>query len=274
MRLMVKWRPTSRRNGTYSSVSSHSALSSMIASVGPSPNVRKRSNTRRIAAMLASMSSSRQQLAALVLARRIADLGRAAAHQHDRPVARLLQPAQHHDLDQAADMEARRGRVEADVGGDDLPLRQRVERRGVGQLVDVAALVEQLEEGGRYAVMRRRLASCLARCYCDRDAAQPRSRTRRRRRPSAGFKLWAKVDHAAALGAQWRRPTSGSASARLLERFVIPEADRAVARRRAVADDLFRGLSPAGGRGRPIASGISRRRAIGRPMISPATAKA
>ena len=123
-----------------------SALLTMIASVGPSPKVRKRSNTRRIAAMLASISSSREQLAALVLARGIADLGRAAAHQHDRLVARLLQPAQQHDLDEVADVEARRGRVEADIGGDDLLLRQRIERRGVGHLVDVAALVEQLEK--------------------------------------------------------------------------------------------------------------------------------
>src|SRR5688500_19827452 len=39
--------PISRRKGIYSSLSSHSALSSMMASVGPSPKVRKRSKTRR-----------------------------------------------------------------------------------------------------------------------------------------------------------------------------------------------------------------------------------
>ena len=50
----------------------------------------------------------RQQLAALVLARRIADHGRAAAHQRDRLAAGLLQPVQHHDLHQRADVQ--RGR--------------------------------------------------------------------------------------------------------------------------------------------------------------------
>ena len=83
---------------------SQSALSTMIASVGPSPKVSNRSNTVRIEAMLAWIVSG-EQLAALVLARGIADLGRAAAHQHDRLVPRLLQPPQQHDLHQAADME-------------------------------------------------------------------------------------------------------------------------------------------------------------------------
>ncbi len=99
-----------------------------------------------------------QQLAALVLAGRIADLGRAAAHQHDRLVTGLLQPAQHHDLDKAADVKARRGRVEADVAGHDLLRRQGVEALGVGQLVDVAALVEQLQERGTVLGHARRLA--------------------------------------------------------------------------------------------------------------------
>src|SRR3546814_3620458 len=39
-----------------------------------------------------------EQLARLVAAGGIAHLGGAAAHQGDRPVAGLLQPAQHHDL--------------------------------------------------------------------------------------------------------------------------------------------------------------------------------
>ena len=99
-----------------------------------------------------------QELPALVLAGRIADLGRPAAHQDDRLVPRLLHPAQDHDLDEASDMEARRGRVEADVAGHDLPLRQGVQPGGVGQLVDVAALVEQLEEGGTVLGHSRRLA--------------------------------------------------------------------------------------------------------------------
>jgi len=40
-----------------------------------------------------------------VLAGRVADLGRAAAHQDDGLATRLLKPAQHHDLDQAADVQ-------------------------------------------------------------------------------------------------------------------------------------------------------------------------
>ena len=59
-----------------------------------------------------------EELARLVLARRVADARRAAAHQRDRPVAGLLEPAQHHDREQVADVEARRRAVEADIGGD------------------------------------------------------------------------------------------------------------------------------------------------------------
>ena len=59
-----------------------------------------------------------ENAAALVLAGRIADARRAAAHQRDRPVAGLLQPVQHHDRQQRADMQRGRGAVEADIGGD------------------------------------------------------------------------------------------------------------------------------------------------------------
>ena len=59
-----------------------------------------------------------QQLAAFVLAGRIADLGGAAADKRDRPVPAALQNAKHHDADEIADMQARRGAVEADIGGD------------------------------------------------------------------------------------------------------------------------------------------------------------
>ncbi len=165
-----------------------------------------------------------QQLAALVLAGRIADLGRPAAHQHDRLVARLLQPAQHHDLDQAADVQARRGRVEADVAGHDLPLRQGVEPCGVGQLMDVAALVEQLA-GGRngtrscapLSVMLSRPATA-GRCsstFVPHPATLP---------SEPGFKVWANVDHAAAFGAAATTNIWFGVGAPA-SRFVIPEAD-------------------------------------------------
>ena len=68
-----------------------------------------------------------EQLAALVAAGRIADLGGAAAHQHDRLVAGLLEAAQQHDLDQAADVQRWRGGVEADIAGHHWSRRQRVE---------------------------------------------------------------------------------------------------------------------------------------------------
>ena len=67
-------------------------------------------------ALLASICGDREQLAAFVLARRVADHRRAAAHQRDRLAARLLQPVQHHDLDERADVQRRRGAIEADVG--------------------------------------------------------------------------------------------------------------------------------------------------------------
>ena len=63
-------------------------------------------------------------------------------------MAGALQPVEQHDLHQAADVQARRGAVEADVGGDD-PLAQRsVERGLVGDLVDEAARSERVEEFG------------------------------------------------------------------------------------------------------------------------------
>ncbi len=89
-----------------------------------------------------------QQRALLVLVGGIADLGGAAAHDHDRPMAGLLQPAQHHDLNQAADMQAVGSGVEADVGHDDALGRRLVQRLQVGALVNVAALAEHAQEVG------------------------------------------------------------------------------------------------------------------------------
>ena len=58
----------------------------------------------------------RQQLALVVAEGRIADHRGAAAHQRDRPVAGLLQPVEHRDGDQIADVQAGRRRVVADIG--------------------------------------------------------------------------------------------------------------------------------------------------------------
>ena len=87
-----------------------------------------------------------EELAALVLARRVADLGRAAADQRDRAVAGALHPAQHHDADEVADVQAVGGAVEADVGGQPLPRRERVDRVEIGRLVDEAALCQLADE--------------------------------------------------------------------------------------------------------------------------------
>jgi hypothetical protein len=59
----------------------------------------------------------RQKLAGFVLAGGVADLCRAAAHQDDRLVAGLLEPAQQHDRHEVADMQAVGGAVVADIGG-------------------------------------------------------------------------------------------------------------------------------------------------------------
>ena len=59
-------------------------------------------------------------------------------------VAGLLQPVQHHDLDQRAGMQARRRRVEADIGGHRFLGEQLVEAGLIRDLVDEAALVQSV----------------------------------------------------------------------------------------------------------------------------------
>ena len=86
----------------------------------------------------------REDLARLVLARRVAHARRAAAHQHDRLAAALLQPMQHHDGDEAAHVQRRRRAVVADVGGDRALGAERIEARLIGALVHETALGEDL----------------------------------------------------------------------------------------------------------------------------------
>ena len=80
-----------------------------------------------------------QQRTAFVAERRIADLGRAAAHQHDRPVARLLKSAQLHDLYHAADMQAGCGAVETDITRQNALVGAGIERFQIGALMQEAA---------------------------------------------------------------------------------------------------------------------------------------
>src|SRR5207253_10798144 len=87
-----------------------------------------------------------EKLARFLLAGGIADLGRAAAHQHDRLVSRLLQAAQRHDLRQIADVQARRGAVETDVADNLLIAQALVERGSVGAIVILPPRRKRLQE--------------------------------------------------------------------------------------------------------------------------------
>ena len=89
-----------------------------------------------------------EQLARLVLEAGVADLAGAAAHQHDGLVPSLLQSAQQHDLHQAADVERRRGRIEADIARHDLLRRERIQRGRIGELVEIAARRERVQQIG------------------------------------------------------------------------------------------------------------------------------
>ena len=204
--------------------------------------------------MLASIVSAREQLAALVLAGRIADLGGAAAHQHDRLVPGLLEPAQHHDLDEAADMERRRGRVEADIAGHDLRAaraRRAPRRRSPGGY----SRARRAGGGGRICIRswRRRLARArharasgiplrtertglpLSRAMTPermpspalvRHPDTPRGRRERRGRARPRRDRSARLRYASRR--RWPRWSAAAAGAG--------------ARRRAVADDLLRAL--------------------------------
>src|SRR4029453_19320384 len=59
---------------------------------------------------------------------------------------RLLQLAQHHDAEQVADMEARRGTIKADIAGDALASEQLVQARLVGRLMNEAAGLQLAQE--------------------------------------------------------------------------------------------------------------------------------
>ena len=129
-----------------------------------------------------------QQLARLVLAGGVADLGGAAADQDDRAMAGLLQLAQHHDADEIADMQRRRRAVEADIAGEPLAPREPVQSRLVRRLMDVAAglkLVQEVRFRGAHRLgrlspspkQRTLCASCPCRGACrDRHRPPPSAR--------------------------------------------------------------------------------------------------
>ena len=91
----------------------------------------------------------REDLAGFVPAGRVADPRGAPAHQHDRASgARPLQPVQHHDRNEAADMERGRRAVVAHIGREPSLPGRGVDAGKVGGLVDEAALGERAEEIG------------------------------------------------------------------------------------------------------------------------------
>ncbi len=111
----------------YSSRSSHSALSTMMASDWAVAEFQQMAHAAQHALLVLLDLLGRQDQPRLVLAGGIARLGGAAAHQQDGPVAGLLQPAQGHQLHQIADMHGLGGAVEADIGGDALAPEQGVQ---------------------------------------------------------------------------------------------------------------------------------------------------
>ena len=90
----------------------------------------------------------RQQLARFVAPSRIANLGGAPAQEHDRPVAEMLKPAQHHDLHQASHVQAGCGTVEADIGRNGRVFQRGVERGFVGALMNEPARMKRVQKFG------------------------------------------------------------------------------------------------------------------------------
>ena len=132
----------------------------MMASPPAPSNFRNFAKIARMPSRFSSIVLVGQDAAAFVLAGGIADPRGAAAHQRDRPVAGLLQPVQHHDRQQRADMQRGRGAVEADIGGDRLAARERVERLGLRDLMDEAAAREDV--AGNRTCRRSSAVSCRA----------------------------------------------------------------------------------------------------------------
>ena len=105
-----------------------------------------------------------EQAPALVAAGRIADAGRAAAHQGDRLAAGLLQPMQHHDRQEMPDMQGRGRAVVAHIGGELTGPCLGVEALGIGALVDIAPLGQHGQEFGGQAAHRFVSSGWLRHC--------------------------------------------------------------------------------------------------------------
>ena len=105
-----------------------------------------------------------EQAPALVAAGRIADAGRAAAHQGDRLAAGLLQPMQHHDRQEMPDMQGRGRAVVAHIGGELAGPCLGVEALGIGALVDdspARSARSGIRRSGRSSLCLVRVAQAL-----------------------------------------------------------------------------------------------------------------
>src|SRR5205807_8045513 len=93
-------------------------------------------------------------------------------------MAARLQPAQHHDRQQIADVEAGRGSIEPDIGGDRPGRRLGIEPLGVRNLMDESSVRENAQEIGLVGAHACRLfLSPLLRRWCNRSSAGFNSRT-------------------------------------------------------------------------------------------------
>ena len=114
----VKCLPTSRMKSIAPSFVSQSALLTSLAGLVVRVEIEKARHLLADAFDVLLDLLGRQQLTLGRLAARIADETGAAADEADRRVAGALQVREHHHDEQRSDVKARRGRIEADVGGD------------------------------------------------------------------------------------------------------------------------------------------------------------
>jgi len=91
---------------------------------------------------------AREQRAAGILARGIADLAGAAADERYWPMAGFLQPPQHHDGEKVADMKAGRGCIKTDIGRDRVGACLGVQAFGFRDLMNKSSRRQNLKKIG------------------------------------------------------------------------------------------------------------------------------
>jgi len=81
----------------------------------------------------------------------------------------LLEPSEHHDLNEATNVKTRRGRIKTNVARHYLLAGEGVERSRVGQLVNVPALIKEPQQRGFECAHNRRAFNSVighAQAYC------------------------------------------------------------------------------------------------------------